>query len=271
MFDLLETAITSPWVYLALFAIATLDGFFPVVPSETMVITAGVFAASGEPNLALVILVAAAGAFCGDHISYQIGRSAGQSLVKRLPDRGRRRATFDWAANALQSRGGLLLVVARYIPGGRTAATLTTGAVRYPRRKFALFDAAAAISWGAYSALVGYIGGEAFEDDKLKGLMLGLGLAIGTAIIVELVRFLRHARRRASRRRELDSASRGRELGRGQVGVVAVAADQLSVRTHGPDPAAFQDHDAIGGDHRGQSVRDDEHRGVSRHVGDGVP
>lgn len=206
MIELLEAAITSPWVYLALFAIATLDGFFPVVPSETMVITAGVFAASGEPNLALVIAVAALGAFCGDHISYQIGRSAGRGFTRQLRPGGRRRAAFDWAAAALAKRGGVLLVTARYIPGGRTAATMTTGAVRYPRGRFALIDAVAAVSWGLYSASVGYLGGEAFEDDKLKGLLLGLGVAAGMATVVELARYLNHRRRRGTAVRHNGSA-----------------------------------------------------------------
>jgi membrane-associated protein len=198
MIELLEGAITSPWVYLALFAISTIDGFLPIVPSETMVITAGVFAASGDPNLALVIGAAALGAFCGDHISYQLGRSAGRGLVGRLRPGSRRQRMFDWADRALTTRGGLLLVVARYIPGGRTAATLTTGAVRYPRRRFALYDALAAASWGLYSASVGYLGGAAFEDDKLRGLLVGLGFAASTAVLIELVRYLRHRTRRSA-------------------------------------------------------------------------
>jgi membrane-associated protein len=191
MIDILESAITSPWVYLALFAIAVLDGFFPVVPSETMVITAGVFAAGGEPHLAGVIAVAALGAFVGDHISYWIGRRAGAGMVRRSRPGSRRRAAFAWAANALAVRGGLLLVVARYVPGGRTAATMTTGAVGYPLRRFTAFDALAAGSWALYSALVGYVGGAAFEHDTVKGLAFGLGLAAGITVLVEVVRFVR--------------------------------------------------------------------------------
>ena len=56
----------------------------------------------------------------------------------------------------------MILVVCRYIPGARTAITLTAGAVRYELRKFSFFDAIAALSWGTYSTMVGYIGGEAF-------------------------------------------------------------------------------------------------------------
>jgi membrane protein DedA with SNARE-associated domain len=198
MIELLEAAVTSPWVYLALFAIAALDGFFPVVPSETMVITAGVFAASGEPNPAFVIAAAALGAFCGDHISYLIGRSAGHGLARRLRPGSRRRAAFDWAARALAVRGGLLLMTARFVPGGRTAATMTAGAMGYPRGRFALVDGAAAMSWALYSVCVGYLGGEAFEDDKLDGLLLGLGVAGGMAVVIELARYLNHRRRRGT-------------------------------------------------------------------------
>ncbi|WP_326636876.1 DedA family protein [Streptosporangium sp. NBC_01755] len=189
--DTLHDAMASPWIYLALFALALLDGFFPVVPAETSVITAGVFAAAtGAPDLPLVIAVAALGAFAGDHISYAIGRGAGN----RLRNGRRSRKTFAWAERALAERGGLILVVARYIPGGRTACTLTMGAVAYPRRSFALFDAVAALSWALYSGLIGYVGGVAFENDPFKGLLLGLGIAVTITAVVEAVRYLRRHR-----------------------------------------------------------------------------
>nr|WP_234583208.1 VTT domain-containing protein [Micromonospora sp. MH99] len=210
LLDLLHDTMSSPWVYLAIFAIAVLDGFFPVVPSETAVITAGVFAASGAPYLPAVIVVAAAGALVGDHVSYAIGRSGGGRLLDRLPPDGRRRAAIDRARRGIATRGGLILTVARYIPGGRTAVTLTMGAVRYPRRRFLAFDALAAGSWGLYSALVGYVGGLAFEQDPLRGLLLGLGLALTVTLVVEVVRWLR-GRRRAARAGEpgTDAASVG--------------------------------------------------------------
>lgn len=184
--DLLQQVMTSPWLYLALFALAVLDGFFPVVPAETGVITAGVFAATGQTNLALVMVVAAVGAFAGDHISYLIGNKAGGRL--------RERKAFVWARDALAERGGLVLVIARYIPGGRTATTLTMGAVRYPLRSFSFFDAIAAVSWAVYSGLIGFFGGMAFENDPIKGLLLGLGIALSITGVVEGVRFIRKRR-----------------------------------------------------------------------------
>ena len=189
---LVEGAMASPWVLLALFAVAAIDGFFPVVPSESLVVTAGVFAAStGEPSLPLVILAASLGALTGDHVSYLLGRRAG-GLV-RTGD-GKKASAFRWAGKTLAERGGTIIVVCRYIPGARTAVTLTAGAVRYPLRSFTAYDTIAAVSWGTYSGLIGFVGGAAFEEDPLKGVVLGLGLAISVAAVVELVRHLRRRR-----------------------------------------------------------------------------
>ncbi len=111
--DLVEGAMGSPWIYLALCAFAMIDGFFPLVPSESLVVSAGVFAATGEPNLVAVIGVAALGAFAGDHISYLIGRTAGGPLGS-----GRRRAAaLKRGGRLLTDRGGTILIVCRLHSG----------------------------------------------------------------------------------------------------------------------------------------------------------
>ena len=102
---------------------------------------------------------------------------------------------FDWARKALADRGGLVLVVARYVPGGRTAVTLTMGTVRYPLRSFTFFAGLAAVSWGIYCSLVGYIGGKAFEENPLNGVILGIGLALGVTVVVEVTRHQLRKRR----------------------------------------------------------------------------
>jgi membrane protein DedA with SNARE-associated domain len=200
--ELVEGAMSSPWVLLALFAVAAIDAFFPAVPSESLVVTAGVFAAAnGEPNVPLVILAAAAGAFAGDHISYLIGRTAEGRLARRRAARpasrraARSAAGLAWARRTLDRRGATILLICRYIPGARTAVTLTAGAVRHPLRSFSFFDGIAALSWGVYSTLIGYIGGAAFEEQPLKGLALGLGIALTVALAIEVIR---HLRRRAT-------------------------------------------------------------------------
>jgi membrane-associated protein len=188
---LVEDVMSSPWIYAVLFALAAVDGFFPVVPSEASVITAGVFASAGDPSLPLVNVAAALGAFAGDQVSYAVGRLAGPGLYERARPGGRRRAALDRARAALAARGGVIIVVSRYVPAGRTAVTLTAGAVGYRWSRFATFGAVAATTWGTYATLIGYLGGAAFEHNPLKGLLLGLALAAALTVAGELTRHLR--------------------------------------------------------------------------------
>ncbi|MEH0970091.1 DedA family protein [Micromonospora sp. CPCC 205546] len=194
--DLLRQLVASPWVYLLIFGLTAVDAFFPAVPGEAAVITAAVLATGGDPDLVWVVVAAALGAFAGDHVSYAIGRGGGANRLARFPPDSRRRAGSEWARRALQRRGGLILTTARYVPGGRTAVTLTMGAVRYPLRSFLLFDAVAAVSWALYCALLGHFGGLAFERDPLKGILAGVGLSLAVTLLLESLRWLRHRRHR---------------------------------------------------------------------------
>lgn len=197
--DLLRQLITSPWVYLLIFGLTAVDAFFPAVPGEAAVITAAVLSTGGSPNLAAVIAVAAVGACVGDHISYAIGRGGGANRLAGFPDGSRRRASSEWARRALNRRGGLILTTSRYLPGGRTAVTLTMGAVRYPRRSFLLYDVIATVTWAAYCGLLGYFGGLAFARHPVKGVLAGIGLSVLVTLGIEAVRWLRHrAHRRAA-------------------------------------------------------------------------
>ncbi|MEU7919969.1 DedA family protein [Micromonospora zamorensis] len=203
LLDLLRGTVTSPWVYLLIFGLTAVDAFFPAVPGEAAVITAGVLAASdGHPSLTLVIVSAAIGALVGDHISYGIGRGGGAHRLARLPDGSRRRASSEWARRAVDRRGGIILTTSRYVPGGRTAVTLTMGAVRYPRRAFLLYDSIGAVTWALYCGLLGYFGGLAFERDPVKGVLVGVGLSLVVTFGLEGIRWLRRrAHRRAAARR----------------------------------------------------------------------
>ncbi|MFE9956119.1 DedA family protein [Micromonospora sp. NPDC005299] len=198
--DLLHQTVTSPWAYLVIIAVTAVDAFFPAVPGETVAITAGVFAAGGEPNLVGVIVAAAFGAFLGDHISYAIGRGGGAHRLARLPVDSRRRASSEWARRAVDRRGGIILTTARYVPGGRTAVTLTMGAVRYPARSFLMYDALACGTWGIYCGLLGYFGGLAFEHNPVQALLAGVGLSVAVTGLFEAVRWARRRARATARR-----------------------------------------------------------------------
>ncbi|WP_433530706.1 DedA family protein [Micromonospora sp. CA-263727] len=201
LLDLVRQSLSSPWVYLLLFGLTTIDAILPMVPAEAAIITVTVLARGGEPNLLLVIVAALLGALAGDHLSYAIGRRGGAQRLARFPVDSRRRAGSEWARRAVDRRGGMILAAARYVPGGRTAVTLTMGAICYPLRSFLFFDLLGAGSWALYCVLLGTFGGLAFETDPLRGILTGLGLALVVTLLVELVRWLRHrARRRAARR-----------------------------------------------------------------------
>jgi membrane-associated protein len=107
----------SPWVLVVVFLVAGLDAVLPFMPSESTVVAVGVVAAgTGRPHLAALIGAAAGGAYLGDRLSYLIGRRSNRALLIRL-QRGRRaRAVHEWVHRLLHSRGGLVIVFARYVP-----------------------------------------------------------------------------------------------------------------------------------------------------------
>ncbi len=184
----------SGWAYLILFLFAFLDVLVPIVPSETAVITAGVVAASGDLSLALIIPAAAVGAFLGDNTVYLIGRRFGGRVTERFFSGEKATERMAWAEVQLSERGGELIVVARFIPGGRTAVALSAGTLGYRWRRFVAFDLAATLIWASYAALLGYYGGRAFES--FWGLALALTTAFAIAGGIELVRWLQRRRRK---------------------------------------------------------------------------
>jgi membrane-associated protein len=180
----------SPWTYAFIFLISALDVVFPVVPSETSVILAGVLASSGDLVLFAVILVAAAGAILGDNLSYWIGRKAGPWIVRRFFT-GERQKRIDWAEKQVEERGGYFILVGRFIPGGRTAITLACGLLEMRWRKFIVWDVAAGLMWASYAALLGYFGGRAFEESPLKGFAVAFAVALALTGAIELYRWLK--------------------------------------------------------------------------------
>ena len=114
MFESLSDVSTSPWFYLIIFSVALLDSVVPIVPSESMVIVGGVVAGLGDLHIPLVIVIAAAGAFLGDNMSYLIGRKASAFVDRRYRRTEKGANRLDWAHSQIEDRGGPLLITARW-------------------------------------------------------------------------------------------------------------------------------------------------------------
>ncbi len=182
--------------YLIALILPAFDAIFPVLPSETAVIALGVTTAgSSDPRIALLVACAAVGAFLGDNLCYLLGRRFGPAVERRFFATPKGARTRAWAERSLGRFGTQLIIVCRFIPGGRTAVTLTCGLVGYPRRRFVPATAVAAVIWALYAFLIGRIGGHAFEHNIWAGLAVAFGVSIAISGLVELIRRL-HGRRR---------------------------------------------------------------------------
>jgi membrane protein DedA with SNARE-associated domain len=207
VFDWMTQLQASPLTYLAVLGACALDAVLPIVPSEAVVIAASILATRGELSIWLVTVAAAAGGFLGDTASYVLGRTAGASAARRLFRSPKAKRRLDWAGDALDRHGATIIVVARFVPGGRTATTFTAGTVRLAWPRFAAADAVGATLWAAYAAGLGYLGGETLERRPLYAFLFGLGVALLVALAVEAARRLRRRGARAGGRSALGGQS----------------------------------------------------------------
>jgi membrane-associated protein len=193
--------VDSALSYLIAVIVPALDAVLPALPGETAVIALGVTTAgSMDPRIALLVACAAAGAFLGDNLCYLLGRRFGPAVQRRFFSTPRGAKTRAWAERSLERYGMQLIIVCRFIPGGRTAVTLTCGIVGYSRRRFTVATAVAAVIWALYAFFIGRIGGKAFEDNIWAGLAIALGASVAISAVIEVGRrvagrCLRHSRR----------------------------------------------------------------------------
>jgi membrane-associated protein len=184
----LEDLSTSEWFYLVIFVIAYLDSMIPIVPSDTMVILGGVAAGQNDLELWAVIACGAAGAFLGDTSAYLVGRRFGPWVERRLFSKPKGQQRLAWASRQLKTRGGVLLVTARFIPGGRTVVTFTSGMTHQPFRRFLGFIAIAGLVWATYASLLGFIGGKTFADNHTVAFLVAFGCALSVSAMIEVIR-----------------------------------------------------------------------------------
>ena len=125
----------------------------------------------------------------GDNTAYALGHGGLRRLADRLFAGGKQRSALEWARTQLQQSGAWIIIIARFIPGGRTATTYVSGTLGMPwRRRFLPADTAAALIWSLYASGLGYFGGAAFENNLVLPLVIAVGTGLIVAALGELVR-----------------------------------------------------------------------------------
>ncbi|RZU53614.1 membrane protein DedA with SNARE-associated domain [Krasilnikovia cinnamomea] len=184
----LLTALTeSAWLLPAVFVLCAVDGVLPVVPGETVAIAAAVLAATGNLAHPAVIGVIVCASVVGDLCCYLLWRRA--AAVRRTRS-GRARAPgriFSRVGALMDRRGGPAILAARFIPSGRTAASVAAALTGIPLRRFLLWTVAASAAWSAYITVLGYFGSRLTQGHPLYGVLLGVVAGAVVTLVVSFV------------------------------------------------------------------------------------
>jgi len=151
-----------------------------VLPGETAVVLGGVLASRGHLSLATLSAVVVVTAIAGPLVGYEIGRRMGDRL---FANRALRRVPGgpEQARSVLRDRGGLAVLLGRFIAIVRAIMPAAAGAVRVPYRTFLLYNVVGAIVWGVGYCLLGYLAGSAYSAVESR---VGTGLAVAVAAVV---------------------------------------------------------------------------------------
>ena len=176
LIDSLADLVTdSPITYLIILAMAALDVIIPIIPAEATVTAAAVLAGQGKLNIVWVMVAAGVGAFIGDNIAYLIGRAAGRPLVEKVL-RGNTEQ-LDKVQEQFDKRGGIFIIIGRFVPGGRTAVAVGAGILHFNWVQFIIYDAIAAVIWAFQAAIPGFIGGSLIQDRPWLAMIFGFALS----------------------------------------------------------------------------------------------
>jgi membrane-associated protein len=134
--------------------VGLLAGFF--LPGDTLLITAGVFAAQGKLPLALTLLIIAVAAIAGDNVAYMIGKTAGPRLFRKKDGLIFRQAYVQRAEKFYERYGSKTMLFAHFFPVIRTFAPIVAGIAKMDRSQFILFDAIGDCAWTLIITMLGY-------------------------------------------------------------------------------------------------------------------
>ena len=176
-----------PLVYLVVLLVCWGDAFLPVLPSETTVMAAGALTIQGDLDLVPLFGAAALGAVSGDMTSATLGRLLPRRDNRAAGPRGRVGQATRAIAAFLQSHVTcnlyLVLLVARFIPGGRTAVTLGLGRSGLPMARLLAPLALAGTLWALITSVAGRVGATLVsEHPAVIGAVAAGVLAVALAV-----------------------------------------------------------------------------------------
>jgi membrane-associated protein len=180
--------------YIGLFAIIFSEtglfvGFF--LPGDSLLVTAGLFAARGELNIFLLIPLLIVAAISGNTTGYTIGRKAGEMLFNKPQSRLFRRDHLMKTKAFYEKYGGITIVMAQFMPFARTFAPPVAGVAEMPYRRFALFNITGAIFWIVSMTCIGYFLGRSIPGIE-KHIEYVIAVVVFVSILPMLIKYLQH-------------------------------------------------------------------------------
>ena len=133
-------------------------GFF--LPGDSLLVTAGVFAAAGKLNIVWLNVLLIAAAIVGDTVGYWIGRKAGPALFNRPRSRFFNPAHLRRAHDFYEKHGGKTIIIARFMPIIRTFAPIVAGMGEMEYRRFLSFNVFGGLFWVISMTGIGYFLGQ---------------------------------------------------------------------------------------------------------------
>jgi membrane protein DedA with SNARE-associated domain len=195
---LFDLCLHSLWLLPVLTVMIAADGPVPVLPSETILMSAAA-AAFGVGDVRGVIglfLAALVGSVAGDMLVFSLGRSSNRFLpAAARADCG----LGHWVRANLFQRPLVALVGARLLPGGRLVSTAAAGRVGLPLRTFVRGSVVSSAVWSVYMLGIGMLLGPIVGGNPFLSLAAGAVMAVLTAGGFALAQRLRARRRPVTR------------------------------------------------------------------------
>ena len=169
-------------------------GFF--LPGDSLLVTAGIFAAAGFLDLFALLFFGSVCAVLGDQVGYFIGRKTGRALYNRPNSRFFKQQHLERTRAFYEKYGAKTIVLARFVPIVRTFAPAVAGAAEMRYRRFVSYNVFGGILWIFTMVLIGYFLGT-FIPNIGRHIHWVIAVVVFLSILPAIVEVLRARQRPA--------------------------------------------------------------------------